>query len=199
MRVLSIVLAFIATIFLYICLLYFLSFFLHTRHIQSSHPAVRLPDMNRDAFAAQRSRRRGATQGSAFMRDVPRYAGTDEDFERSHAQRYGREEGLGSDGKHHHGSHHFPRGSERQKLHTQYSKSTRPRDDSRKAYNNGLAAAERDYNRLDDDEREYHRDYTGGLTPYQHERLDPRAKAYRDDCFRYLLCHIFLEEVLIYI
>ena len=185
--------------FLYIWLLYFSGFFLHTQHIQSSQPAVRLLDMNRDAFAAQRSRRRGATQGSAFMRDVPRYAGTDEDFERSHAQRYGREEGLGADGKHHHGSHRFPRGSERQQMHTQYSRSTRPRDNSRTAYNNGLAAAERDVNRLDEDEREYYRGYTGGLPPYQHERLDPHAKAYRDDCLRYVRGYIVLEEVLTYI
>lgn len=179
--------AFIVAMVLYICLFCFLGFFLHTQQPQLSHPAVRLLNMNRDAFAAQRSRQRGATQGSAFMRDVPRYAGTDENYERSHAQRYGREEGLSSDGKHHHGSHNFPRGSERQKMHTQYSKSTRPRDNSRTAYNNELAAAERGFNRLDEEEREYHRDYTGGLTPYQHERLDPRAKAYRDDCLRYVL------------
>ena len=152
--------------------------------------------MSRDAFAAQRSRQRGATPGSAFMQDVPRYAGTDEDYEKSHAQRYGREERLGPDGKHHHGSYQFPRGSDRQKMHTQYSKSTRPRDNSRTAYNNGLAAAERDVNRLDEEDREYYRDYTGGLPPYQHERLNPHAKAYRDDCLRYVLCYLVLEEVL---
>ena len=132
-------------------------------------------------------RRRGTTQESTrdrardtFLREVPRYEGTDDDFERAHARLYGKEEGLRPDGKHQHGSAHFPRGSERQRLHTQYSKTTKPRDNARDAYQDGLRAAEREYDRMGVEERDYYRDHTGGLAPYQHERLDPRAKRLRD-------------------
>lgn len=112
------------------------------------------------------------------------YTGTDEDYERAHARRYGQEEGLGPNGKHHHGSARFPCGSERQVMHTKYSMSTKPRDMSRTAYEEELRAAEREVGRMGIQEQEYYRNHTGGLTPHQHERLDPRASKYRDNSFR---------------
>ena len=112
------------------------------------------------------------------------YTGTDKHFEEAHAQRYGREEGLGPNGKHHHGSARFPPGSERGVMHTQYSKSTGPRDTARRAYEEGLRAAQRELEKMGIQEQEYYRNHTGGLTPYQHERLDPRASDYRDHSYR---------------
>ncbi|CAF9937417.1 MAG: hypothetical protein ALECFALPRED_007244 [Alectoria fallacina] len=145
--------------------------------------------MDSDGFAVQ-GRRRGGTREhtrdrdqASFLRDVPKYAGTSEDFERAHAQRYGREEGLGRDGKHSHGSLKFPHGSDREKLHTQYSASTKGRDATRNAYKMGLRAAKEEHVEMKKEQREYYRDNTGGLPPHQHERLDPRAKEYRDKCY----------------
>lgn len=147
--------------------------------------------MDADGFALQ-GRRRGRTNRentrdrdrASFVREVPRYAGTSENFDRAHAQRYGREEGLGPDGKHNHGSYTFPHGSDRQKLHTQYSASTNGRDVARGAYQKGLAAANDEYEYMDEEQQEYYNHNTGGLPPHQHERLDPRASEYRDKCYR---------------
>ncbi|KAF6241905.1 hypothetical protein HO173_000617 [Letharia columbiana] len=105
--------------------------------------------MDADGYAIQ-GRRRGGTNREpvrdrdqeSFLREVPRYAGTSENYDRAHAQRYGREEGLGPDGKHNHGSYQFPRGTDRQKLHSQYSASTKGRDAARGAYQKGLGAAQ---------------------------------------------------------
>ena len=146
--------------------------------------------MDSDGFAVQ-GRRRGGTREptrdrdrDSFLRDVPKYAGTSENFDRAHAQRYGREEGLRPDGKHNHGSNRFPHGSDRQKLHTQYSASTNGRDVTRGAYEKGLKAAKNEYDDMDEEEQEYYHQNTGGLPPHQHERLDPRATEYRDKCYR---------------
>ena len=147
--------------------------------------------MDSDGFAVQGRRRGGTNRGNvrdrdhaSFVRDVPKYAGTSKDFDSSHARRYGREEGLGPDGHHHHGSMQFPRGSERQKLHTQYSASTKARDNTRRGYDNEVLAANKELRSMSVEQREYYRDHTGGLAPDQHERLDPRAQAYRDKCYR---------------
>lgn len=130
------------------------------------------------------SHRRRAGTREAFLRDVPSYSGTDKDFESSHYKSYGREEKLGPDGKHHHGSNHFPRGSDREQMHTQYTKSTRPRDDSRAAYHNGVIAAQKELGRMSAEEQKYYRTQTGGFAPHQHERLDPRAAQFRDDSLK---------------
>ena len=147
--------------------------------------------MDADGFAVQGRRRGGTNRGNvrdrdqaSFLRDVPKYAGTSKDFDSSHARRYGREEGLGPDGQHHHGSMQFPRGSERQKLHTQYSASTKARDNTRSGYENELRTANKELRSMGAEQRQYYRDNTGDLAPDQHERLDPRAQAYRDKCYR---------------
>ena len=147
--------------------------------------------MEDDGFAMQSRRRRGTTREPArdrgkesFMRDVPNYEGTSEEFDRAHARRYGREEGLGPDGRHEHGQAHFPQGSDRQKLHTQYSASTKGRNFKRDAYNHGLRGAEKEFRAMDREEQNYYRTNTGGLTPLQHERLDPRAQEWKDISLR---------------
>ena len=143
--------------------------------------------MDDDGFATHSRRRRGTIRdrdGGSSLSRTPRYTGTDEYFEKAHAQRYGREEGLGPNGKHHHGSARFPRGSEREVMHTQYSRSTKPRDMSRTAYEEELSAAGREFKRMGIQEQQYYKKHTGGLTPHQHERLDPRASDFRDNSFR---------------
>ena len=147
--------------------------------------------MDDDGFAVQSRRRRGTMRQPAhdrgkesFLREVPDYAGTSEEFDRAHARRYGREEGLGPDGKHAHGQAHFPHGSDRQKLHTQYSASTQGRNFKRDAYNQGLRAAEKEFRSMDVEEQQFYRTNSGGLTPLQHEHLDPRAEEWRDISFR---------------
>ena len=138
--------------------------------------------MDNDGFAVQQRRRRGTTREpglNSFLREGLNYTGTDENFKKNHARLYGREEGLGPDGEHHHGSR-FPRGSDREKLHTHYSKSTRPRDNSRTAYENGVLAARDELKRMGRKAQDYYERHTGGFAPHQHERLDPRATNYRD-------------------
>lgn len=143
--------------------------------------------MDDDGFATHSRRRRGTIRdrgGDYSLSRTPKYTGTDGYFEEAHAQRYGREEGLGPNGKHHHGSARFPPGSEREVMHTQYSKSTKPRDMSRMAYEEEVRAAERELKRMSIQEQQYYKKHTGGLTPLQHERLDPRASNYRDNSLR---------------
>ena len=136
-----------------------------------------------DGFTVQSRRRRAATREpglDSFKKEGLKYSGTDEGYCSNHARLYGREEGLGTDGKHH-GSSRFPRGSDREKLHTEYSKSTKPRDDSRIAYEKGVIAAKNELRRMDRKSQQYYEEHTGGFAPHQHERLDPRAKLHRDN------------------
>ena len=149
--------------------------------------------MDDDGFAIQR-RRRGPTRAStgdrvrdrdreSFLRDSPSFEGTDEEFSRAHARRYGAEEGLGPDGSHRHGEH-FPHGSDRQRLHNQYTATTRGRNSRRDEYRNGLDAARRELGSMTREEQTYYRDNTGGLPPHQHARLDPRAQQWSDIAYR---------------
>ena len=161
----------------------------HTqRYTQLSVPALNMDDD--DGFTLQSSRRRGATREPArgrgresFLQEVPRYGGTDEDYDRAHYARYGHEEGMISEG-HHHGSAQFPHGSDRQRLHTHYSNSTKPRVKAGNAYRNGVQAANRELGKMSAAERDYYRRHTGGLAPHQHEQLDPRAGDFRDSSLR---------------
>lgn len=139
--------------------------------------------MDDDGFALYQRRRRVATREpgrDSFLGEGLRYSGRDEDYQNAHGTLYGREERLGPDGAHHPGSAHFPHGSDREKLHTQYSKSTKPRNNARKAYEGGLAAAENEVRSMSRKAQEYYDEHTGGLAPHHHERLEPPARIYRD-------------------
>ena len=147
--------------------------------------------MDADGFAVQGRGRKVKNRETvrdrdraSFLREVPNYRGTPEDFERTHAARYGREEGLGPDGKHHHGSHQFPSGSDRKKLYDQYSASTRGRDTARNGYKDGLGAANNELRRMGKEQRQHYHDNTGGLPPHQHERLEPRARDLMERSYR---------------
>ncbi len=164
--------------------------FISSFFLQSNYPFQRL-NMDDDGFVIQ-SRRRGARRASTrdrdrddapFLRDVPRFEGTSEEFNRAHARRYGAEEGLGPDGSHRHG-YHFPHGSDRERLYTTYSASTMGRNTRRDAYQNGLTNAEEELQDMSMEEQEYYRQNTGGLPPHQHARLDPRAREWSDISYR---------------
>lgn len=55
---------------------------------------------------------------------------------------------------------------------------------ARHIYSNGLTAAQAEFEDMDEDERDFYRENSAGLTPSQHERLDPPAKEYRDKAYR---------------
>lgn len=147
--------------------------------------------MDDDGFTLH-SRRRGRSyqepghdRGRAnFQSEVPRYAGTSEEFEIAHFTRYGREEGLSSPGDHYNVSYQFPQGSDREKLYKHYHASTNKKKIARRAYENGFTAAKNEYQSMNEAEKRYYKNHTDGLTPEQHERLDPRAKDLRDKCER---------------
>ena len=147
--------------------------------------------MDHDGFSMQSRRRRGSGREPApgrgsdeFLTRVPNYGGSDEQFEREHARLYGKEEKFGPDGKHQQYQRHFPNGSERERLYMQYNASTKGRDSKRASYNAGLTAATNELDLMDDEEQSYYEEHTGGFTPLQHERLDPRARAWRDTSYR---------------
>ena len=143
--------------------------------------------MDDDGFSLHRPKRRGTNREPApdrgreeFRRNVQRYEGTSEDFDRVHARRYAKEEGLGPDGRHRHGQTHFPRGSERERLHTLYSASTKGKNTKRDAYLTEEKRAKSEFVAMEDEEQEYYTENSGGFTPRQHERLEPRARDWRD-------------------
>lgn len=139
--------------------------------------------MDDDGFTVHQRRRRVATREpgrDSFLKEGLSYSGTDEDFERNHARLYGREEGLGPNGRHRHGERRFPLGSDRERLHTQYSASTQPRNDHQDAYHSGVAAANRELRNMSRQEQRYYQTQTGGFAPRQHERLEHRARTWSD-------------------
>ena len=139
--------------------------------------------MDDDGFTVHQRRRRVATREpgrDSFLKEGLSYSGTDEDFERNHARLYGREEGLGPNGRHRHGERRFPLGSDRERLHTQYSASTQPRNDHQDAYHSGVTAANRELRNMSRQEQRYYQTQTGGFAPRQHERLEHRARNWSD-------------------
>lgn len=146
--------------------------------------------MDDDGFAMQGRRRRGTFREPAsdrgldsFLREVPKYSGTNEDYAEEHARRYGREEGLAPDGRHRPGNV-FPPGSNRQKMHERYDNSTEARNFTRDAYNDELLSAQKELKKMSNAEQRYYAQQTGGLPPHQHERLEPRAAEFRDKSWK---------------
>lgn len=147
--------------------------------------------MDDDGFTVHSRRRRYPTREPAhdrsladFQREVPKYAGTSEEFDTAHFQRYGREEGLPCPGDHSNVSLQFPQGSSRQEMYAKYHACTDAKRTARRAYARTYEAAKKEYWSLDKGERKYYADHTDGLTPEQHRRLDPRAKDWRDKAHR---------------
>jgi len=147
--------------------------------------------MDSDGFAVQGRRRGvgGRESGrdrnlESFHRDNTNYAGTAEDFTRDHTRSYGYHEGLGHDGTHPGpGKPHFPRGSDRERLHASYSVSTSATDAARDRYSDGLATADGEFKRMTAEERKYYGDISDGLRPDQHERLGPGAAKWADSSY----------------
>lgn len=120
---------------------------------------------------------------ASFLREVPGYSGTSEEFKKAHAQRYRNEEKFEADGSHQSGPQFFPPGSDRSIKHAQYNSSTNARDTTRREYDNGLLAAEREYGKLRPDEQSYYNANRGSLLPEQHEVLYPKAMKYADKSY----------------
>lgn len=146
--------------------------------------------MELDGFTVQGRGRKGHNQEpvrdrdqASFLRQVPRYSGTSEEFTSAHSRLYRDEEKLRSDGSHPPGSHQFPPGSQRSKDYNQYSASTRARDVARRSYQSELSVAQEEFGDMEPDEQAYYEQNTGGLPPDRHERLDPRAQTYADKCY----------------
>ena len=116
--------------------------------------------------------------------EVPKYTGTSEDFDKAHFKRYGREEGLWGPGNHDGVSLQFPQGSSRQEMYKKYHACTNGRKTARHTYQNSFTAAKVEFRSMDKNEKEYYETHTDGLTPEQHERLDPRAKEWKDKTYR---------------
>lgn len=111
----------------------------------------------------------------SFRQRVPYPSGSEDDFTRHHAELYGEEENL-VDG-HHTGSAHFPRKSERARMHREYTRSNQPRDRTREAYNDVFNSASAGYQELDREQTQYYDHTSGSLLPRHHEALLPLARA----------------------
>lgn len=147
--------------------------------------------MDYDGFAVQGRKRGGRLRESgrdrdldSFHRDNARYAGTEHDFTRDHARSYGRHEGLGLDGSHPGpGKPHFPKGSDRERIHAGYTVSTGATRAARRDYSINLGAANKEFNKMTPEEIEYYHQVSDSLRPDQHERLDPRAGKWADSSY----------------
>ena len=114
---------------------------------------------------------------ASFQQDFQKYEGSRDAYDANHSRLYGKEEGLP------HKKHEFPRGSDRQRRHEQYTASTKPKDRAKAVYEKDFAAARKDFDGMSEEEKAFYDQETGGLTPLQHERLDPRSRDYRDKSY----------------
>ncbi|KAF6220396.1 hypothetical protein HO133_002828 [Letharia lupina] len=111
---------------------------------------------------------------ASFRQNIPYPSDSEESFARHHAERYGDEELL-VDGQHT-GSPHFPRRSERARIHAEYTTSNRQRDRTREAYGDTLKPATEEYESLSYNQREYYDSTSGGMLPRHHATLLPLAR-----------------------
>lgn len=110
----------------------------------------------------------------SFRQNIPYPSGSEEEFARHHAELYGDEEEL-VDG-HHTGSPHFPRRTERARIHREYTTSNEHRDRTRDAYNEVLRPANAEFRALSPERREYYNYTSDGILPRQHAALLPLAR-----------------------
>lgn len=108
---------------------------------------------------------------------------TAEEYDKSHAQRYGAEEGM-VDGKHRRGNPSFPIGSERDIAHAKYSESTKQKERARKSYRGARKAHTAEIDNLSPEEKGYYEHSTGGLFPTHHANLFTRALDLADSAWK---------------
>ncbi len=116
-----------------------------------------------------------------FHESIPFPIGLEEDFANRYVELYGDDEYL-VDG-HHPRSSYFPNRSERAKMHAEYTSSNRPRDRTRKAYNDDLDLAIAEYQELNDGQAEYYHGTSGGMLPRHHAALLPLAREREEPSF----------------
>lgn len=119
--------------------------------------------MDDDGFTMHSRRQRYSTREPArdrdratFLREVQKFAGPSEAYDRTHAIRYGKEERLGPNGEHSRRSIEFPPGTDRQKLYARYNASTEPSNVARRAYHKGVEAAKDENHRMTKEEQRYY-------------------------------------------
>ena len=110
-----------------------------------------------------------------FQRNVPFPPGPEQEFARQHADIYGEEEGM-VDGQHV-GGPHFPRRSERARMHGVYTTSNQLRDRTRDAYKSELNIASTECEEFDREQMQYYDHTSDGLLPRHHATLLPLARA----------------------
>lgn len=120
-----------------------------------------------------------------FEANHPPPTDTADEYDYNHAQRYGAEEGM-IDGKHRRGTPSFPKGSERDIAHAEYSESTKHRDKARKSYKHADKAHNTDNKKLNIEEKIYYKHSTDKLLPTQHADLSGRGLDLADASWKYV-------------
>ena len=123
----------------------------------------------------------------SFRQNVPYPSDSEEDFARHHADLYTNEENL-VDGQHV-GIPHFPRRSDRARMHGAYTKTNKQRDRTRDAYMEEVEAAETECEEFSEKEAEYYDHTSDGILPRHHTTLLPLARAREEPNFLYALMY----------
>ncbi len=132
-------------------------------------------ELREERLRAEAPHRSNRTRDLAwFDENYQRPAETDAEYDREHALRYGKEEGM-NDGKHQQGNMGFPTGSRRDKSHARYVGSTGQRDRARTTYTNAKKAHKLDNSQWTEDEKRYYKHTSDDLLPTQHADLSSRA------------------------
>lgn len=77
---------------------------------------------------------------------------------------------------HHTGRPHFPRWSERSRMHEEYESSNRYRDRTREAYQDESTPVDKDYKSLGAEQMAYYNHTSDGMLPRHHATLLPLAR-----------------------
>ena len=117
-----------------------------------------------------------------FQQSVPYPSGTEQEFARRHAEIFGDAENMIDE--QHVDSPHFPRRSERARMHGVYTTSNQLRDRTRDAYNAELEAAVAEFDGLGDDQAQYYSHTSDGMLPRRHAALLPLARAREEPNFQ---------------
>ena len=117
----------------------------------------------------------------SFQQKIPYPSDAEEDFASQHADLYADEENM-VDGQHV-GVPHFPRRSDRARMHRVYTTTNQQRDRTREAYMKEVEAAETEREEFSEKEIEYYNHTSDGMLPRHHTALLPLARAREEPNF----------------
>jgi len=145
--------------------------------------------MDSDGFSITSRRRGRSAQESvrdrnyeSYYREVQRYEGPSEDYDRMHKHQYGREVDLGPNGEHPKDTYHFPPGTDRSVTYDRYQVSTVAMNNAKHTYKRELRTATNEVRKMSKPEKAYYQQY-GHLAPHHHEHLNPLSQQYRDKSY----------------